>query len=89
MNEIICTFCELLEKYFFFVFLGQLYQIAKELYETSLDIRVLETSTNIPGSRSVKVTFRIDFDNREYVSISEKRFFLNKYNKKDTRKKIF
>ncbi|XP_043470147.1 soluble guanylate cyclase 89Da-like [Leptopilina heterotoma] len=53
-------------------FMGQLYQIAKELYETSLDIRVLETSTNIPGSRSVKVTFRIDFDNREYVAKNTK-----------------
>ncbi|XP_012288927.1 soluble guanylate cyclase 89Db [Orussus abietinus] len=48
-------------------FMGQLYQIAKELYDTSLDIRVLESSNNIPGSRSVMVKFRIDFDNRDYV----------------------
>lgn len=49
-------------------FVGQLFQIAKELYETDLVIRVLGSSNNIPGSRSVMVKFRIDFDNREYVS---------------------
>ncbi|XP_043590603.1 soluble guanylate cyclase 89Da-like isoform X5 [Bombus pyrosoma] len=47
--------------------MGQLFQIAKELYETDLVIRVLGSSNNIPGSRSVMVKFRIDFDNREYV----------------------
>ncbi|XP_066591877.1 soluble guanylate cyclase 89Da-like [Prorops nasuta] len=49
-------------------FMGQLYQIAEDLYQTSLDIRVLESSNNIPGSRSVMVKFRIDFDNRDYVA---------------------
>ncbi|CAL7940160.1 unnamed protein product [Xylocopa violacea] len=48
--------------------MGQLFQIAKELYETDLNIRVLGSSNNIPGSRSVMVKFRIDFDNREYVT---------------------
>ncbi|KOC63970.1 Soluble guanylate cyclase 89Da [Habropoda laboriosa] len=48
--------------------MGQLFQIAKELYETNLDIRVLGSSNNIPGSRSVMVKFRIDFDNREYIA---------------------
>jgi hypothetical protein len=48
---------------------GQLFQIAEELYETTLDIRVLESSNNIPGTRSVMVKFRIDFDNRKYVNI--------------------
>lgn len=47
---------------------GILFQIAKDLYETTLDIRVLENLNNIPGSRNVMVKFRIDFDNREYVS---------------------
>ncbi|XP_014213715.1 soluble guanylate cyclase 89Db-like [Copidosoma floridanum] len=49
-------------------FMGQLFQIAEELYETSLDIRVLESSNNIPGTRSVMVKFRIDFDNRNYMA---------------------
>lgn len=48
--------------------MGQLFQIAKELYETDLIIRVLGSSNNIPGSRSVMVKFRIDFDNREYIA---------------------
>ena len=50
-------------------FPGQLFQIAEELYDTSLDTRVLESSTDIPGTRSVMVKFRIDFDNRQYVSV--------------------
>ncbi|XP_067214413.1 soluble guanylate cyclase 89Db-like [Linepithema humile] len=48
--------------------MGQLFQIAKDLYNIELDIRVLETSNNIPGSRSVMVKFRIDFDNRQYIA---------------------
>ncbi|XP_019696259.1 soluble guanylate cyclase 89Da [Harpegnathos saltator] len=48
--------------------MGQLFQIAKDLYNTELDIRVLETSNNIPGSRNVMVKFRIDFDNRQYIA---------------------
>ncbi|KAK0157521.1 hypothetical protein PV328_011258 [Microctonus aethiopoides] len=49
-------------------FMGQLFQIAKDLYETTLDIRVLESSNNNPGSRNVMVKFRIDFDNRDYIA---------------------
>ncbi|KAH0554469.1 soluble guanylate cyclase 89Da-like [Cotesia glomerata] len=48
--------------------IGILFQIAKDLYETTLDIRVLENLNNIPGSRNVMVKFRIDFDNREYTA---------------------
>ncbi|XP_076546019.1 soluble guanylate cyclase 89Da isoform X2 [Osmia lignaria lignaria] len=48
--------------------MGQLFQIAKELYEIDLNIKVLGSSNNIPGSRSVMVKFRIDFDNREYIA---------------------
>ncbi|XP_076683204.1 soluble guanylate cyclase 89Db [Andrena cerasifolii] len=48
--------------------MGQLFQIAKDIFETDLNITVLETSNNIPGSRSVMVKFRIDFDNREYIA---------------------
>ncbi|KAJ8682238.1 hypothetical protein QAD02_018030 [Eretmocerus hayati] len=53
-------------------FMGQLFQIAEELYETKLDIRVLESSNSIPGTRSVMVKFRIDFDNREYIARNSK-----------------
>ncbi|XP_024945973.1 soluble guanylate cyclase 89Db isoform X2 [Cephus cinctus] len=53
-------------------FMGQLFQIAKDLYKTTLDIRVLETSNNIPGSQNVMVKFRIDFDNRDYISKNTK-----------------
>ncbi|KAG7211720.1 hypothetical protein KM043_010966 [Ampulex compressa] len=52
--------------------MGQLFQIAKDLYETDLQIRVLESSNTIPGSRSVMVKFRIDFDNREYIAKNNK-----------------
>ncbi|XP_032673100.1 soluble guanylate cyclase 89Da-like isoform X2 [Odontomachus brunneus] len=48
--------------------MGQLFQIAKDLYDTELNIRVLETSNNIPGSRNVMVKFRIDFDNCQYIA---------------------
>lgn len=57
-----------------FMCAGQLFHIAKELYNTDLSIRVLESSNNIPGSRNVMVKFRIDFDNRQYVSFN---FFSN------------
>ncbi|XP_031838866.1 soluble guanylate cyclase 89Da-like [Nomia melanderi] len=53
-------------------FMGQLFQIAEELYKTKLNIRVLESSNNIPGSRNVMVKFRIDFDNREYIAKNTK-----------------
>ncbi|XP_029173024.1 soluble guanylate cyclase 89Db-like [Nylanderia fulva] len=48
-------------------FMGQLFQIAKDLYNTELNIRVLESLNNIPGSRNVMIKFRIDFDNHPYV----------------------
>ncbi|XP_058791395.1 soluble guanylate cyclase 89Db-like isoform X2 [Phymastichus coffea] len=53
-------------------FMGQLYQIAEELYETALGIRVLESSNSIPGTRSVMVKFRIDFDNSNYVAKNDR-----------------
>ncbi|XP_028046531.1 soluble guanylate cyclase 89Da isoform X3 [Monomorium pharaonis] len=48
--------------------MGQLFQIAKDLYNTELDIKVLESLHNIPGSRSVMIKFRINFDNHEYIA---------------------
>jgi guanylate cyclase len=56
------------------LFTGQLYQIADELYNTQLAIKVLEEVTSAPGTRNVLVKFRLDFDNREFVlSRTEKR----------------
>ncbi|XP_072747982.1 soluble guanylate cyclase 89Db [Anoplolepis gracilipes] len=52
--------------------MGQLFHIAKELYNTELSIRVLESSNNIPGSRNVMVKFRIDFDNHQYITKNNK-----------------
>ncbi|XP_011878399.1 PREDICTED: soluble guanylate cyclase 89Da-like [Vollenhovia emeryi] len=49
-------------------FMGQLFQIANDLYNTELDIKILESSNNIPGSRNVMVKFRINFDNRQYMT---------------------
>ncbi|KAJ4439338.1 hypothetical protein ANN_07460 [Periplaneta americana] len=45
----------------------QLYQIAEELYNTQLSIKVLDEVTSAPGARKVQVRFRLDFDNREFV----------------------
>jgi guanylate cyclase len=60
--------------YLLSLFSGQLYQIAEELYNTQLDIKVLEEVTSAPGTRNVLVKFRLDFDNREFVlSRTEKR----------------
>ncbi|XP_076659417.1 soluble guanylate cyclase 89Da-like [Halictus rubicundus] len=53
-------------------FMGQLFQIAEDIYKIKLNIKVLESSNNIPGSRNVMVKFRIDFDNREYIAKDNK-----------------
>ncbi|KAJ9579989.1 hypothetical protein L9F63_004372, partial [Diploptera punctata] len=60
-------------------FMGQLYQIAEELYNTKLAIKVLEEANTIPGAKKVLVKFRLDFDNRDFVfSRSEKRTSLER-----------
>ncbi|KAJ9590995.1 hypothetical protein L9F63_027796, partial [Diploptera punctata] len=57
----------------------QLYQIAEELYNTKLAIKVLEEANTIPGAKKVLVKFRLDFDNRDFVfSRSEKRTSLER-----------
>lgn len=63
---VLCNICNLQIE----LLAGQLFQIAKDLYNTELNITVLESSNNVPGSRNVMVKFRIDFDNRQYVSIT-------------------
>ena len=59
--------------------LGQLYQIADELYNTKLSIKVLEEENALPGAKKVLVKFRLDFDNRDFVfSRSEKKTSLER-----------
>lgn len=58
--------------------MGQLYEIAKTIYDLNLKIKVLESENDVPGSGSsnsensdlkqVLVKYRLDFDNKEYVS---------------------
>ncbi|XP_049785807.1 soluble guanylate cyclase 89Db-like [Schistocerca cancellata] len=47
--------------------MGQLYQIAQELYDIALRIAILEEQTALSGARNVQVRFRIDFDNSEWM----------------------
>ncbi|XP_057656009.1 soluble guanylate cyclase 89Da-like [Diorhabda carinulata] len=48
--------------------MGQLIQIAKDFYNLSLKVKVLDKVSSSSGSRShVIVTFRLNFDNREYM----------------------
>ncbi|XP_056638922.1 soluble guanylate cyclase 89Da-like [Diorhabda sublineata] len=48
--------------------MGQLIQVAKDFYNLSLKVKVLDKVSSSSGSRShVIVTFRLNFDNREYM----------------------
>jgi guanylate cyclase len=59
--------------------IGQLYQIAEELYNTQLAIKVLEEVTSASGTRKVLVKFRLDFDNQEFfLSRTQKRTHLER-----------
>lgn len=49
--------------------MGQLQQIAKDFYNLKLNVKVVEKASSASGSRNtVIVTYRLDFDNSEYVS---------------------
>lgn len=49
--------------------MGQLQQIAKDFYNLKLNVKVVEKASSASGSRNtVIVTYRLDFDNTEYVS---------------------
>lgn len=64
--------------------MGQLYEIAKTIYNLNLKIKVLESENDEPGGttadlcaasssanadlKQVVVKYRLDFDNKEYVS---------------------
>lgn len=58
---------------------GQLCEIAKSFFQMNLQVRILESQNDIQGGtvgpmnlkgglKEVTVKFRLDFDNREYVS---------------------
>lgn len=45
-------------------------QIAKDFYNLPLGVKVLEKASSASGARSfVIVTFRLNYDNRPYVSV--------------------
>ncbi|XP_023311275.1 soluble guanylate cyclase 89Db-like [Anoplophora glabripennis] len=49
--------------------MGQLLQIAKDFFNLKLAVKVLEKANSSTGTKNfVIVTFRLDFDNRSYVS---------------------
>lgn len=73
-------------------FMGQLCEIAEVFYKlNNLTVRILESRNDIPGSTAsplmdaklVFVKYRLDFDNRDYVSTEdeEKGFNSNCLNK--------
>lgn len=48
---------------------GQLQQIAKDFFNLRLSVKVLDKANSSTGTKNfVIVTFRLDFDNRSYVS---------------------
>ncbi|XP_072375287.1 soluble guanylate cyclase 89Da-like [Diabrotica undecimpunctata] len=48
--------------------MGQLVQVAKDFYNLTLNVKVLEKASSASGSRNyVIVTFRLNFDNRAYM----------------------
>lgn len=62
--------------------MGQLYEIANTIYNLDLKIKVLESENDVPGGttgpislggssdlKQVVVKYRLDFDNKEYVSV--------------------
>lgn len=70
-------------------FMGQLCEIAEGFYKLdSLTVRILESKNDDPGSTSgpitldaktVLVKYRLDFDNRDYVSRKKRKKELTKY----------
>lgn len=57
--------------------MGQLNEIATVFYKLNITVRVLESKNDNPGSttgpvtldaKTVFVKYRLDFDNKEYVS---------------------
>ncbi|XP_044728645.1 soluble guanylate cyclase 89Db-like [Chrysoperla carnea] len=65
---------------FTYYFMGQLFQIAVEIYGfDDLDIQMLETHNTASGSKNVQIKFRLNFDNREYMAThSKKNIFMER-----------
>lgn len=49
---------------------GELYEIARDVYNLDLSISILESKQVKCGRNNVMVRFRLDFDNLNYVSLS-------------------
>lgn len=47
--------------------IGLLHQIAKDVFNLELKLKVLDTQTSVTGRTSVTVRFRLDFDNTPYM----------------------
>lgn len=77
--KIICTFQQVQRS--FLTFSGQLLEIAKEIYNLDLKIKIIDAENDTVGGtiapidfgasslKSVVVKFRLDFDNSDYVNI--------------------
>lgn len=77
---VVCTYCEIV---------GQLQQIATDFYKLKLNVKVIEKSNSASGSRNtVIVTYRLDFDNSEYVSLFQKPKYWNTNNKTNSSYRI-
>lgn len=71
-------------------YLGQLLEIANEIYGLDLKVKILEAENDIKGGtagpidlssglKSVVVKYRLDFDNSEYVIVTELKNCRNQY----------
>lgn len=75
-----CICCHLNFGPWFRYFMGQLYEIATVFYNLEqISVKILESKNDNPGSttsplsldaKTVIVKYRLDFDNRDYVSIN-------------------
>lgn len=50
-----------------FIFAGQLFEIAKQLYGIDLEIYILEEHPPTDKLKHVLIVYRLNFDNRDYV----------------------
>lgn len=65
--NVIPTKCDVIYGYFFL--LGQLDEISKDIYKLDLETTVLSTENKTIAGRNITiVTFRLKFDNSQYVS---------------------
>lgn len=55
--------------------IGLLNQIAKDVFNLELKLKILDTQTSVTGRTSTTVRFRLDFDNTPYVSLNSLSYF--------------